>query len=80
MCAELDGPWNAFRNGWSMLVTGDSRNSTDGAPFRKCIGRGKKVSASLEVLRVVVLDFSFDQIFTRLDTKITDLSFMACFL
>lgn len=32
--AELEGPSNAFRNGWSMLVTGDSRSSAEGAPVK----------------------------------------------
>lgn len=32
---ELDDAWNAFRNGWSMAVTGESKTSTEGAPDNK---------------------------------------------
>ena len=32
---ELDDAWNAFRNGWSMAITGESKNSADGAPEDK---------------------------------------------
>lgn len=35
--AEPEGPWNAFRNGWSMLVTGDSNSSAEGVPVKKKI-------------------------------------------
>ena len=32
---ELDDAWNAFRNGWSMAVPGESKNSADCAPEDK---------------------------------------------
>ena len=32
---ELDDAWNAFRNGWSKAVPGESKNSAEGAPGNK---------------------------------------------
>lgn len=52
--AELEGPWNTFRNGWSMLVTGDSKSSGEGAPVRKQVEWKQKLT-SWDILRTYMM-------------------------
>lgn len=52
--AELEGPWNAFRNGWSMLVIGDSKSSAEGAPVRKEVEWIQKLT-SQDILRTYIM-------------------------